>query len=356
MKTETTLSIPITKRVQTKINEVDFSKLKFGEVFTDHMLISDYKNGSWQTPEIVPYGPITLEPSAKVFHYGQAIFEGMKAYKDEDGRVWLFRPDQNFIRINKSAERLAIPEIPEEFFMEGLQQLIHLERDWVKQGEGNSLYIRPFMIATQPGVSASPANEYRFMIILAPAQAYFAGDVRVAIAEKYSRSADGGIGYAKAAGNYAGQFYPTALAQQEGFQQVIWTDASTHEYIEEAGTMNVFVRIGDQLLTAPVSDRILDGVTRKSIVTLAKDMDIPLEVRPIKVQEVVEAARDGELKEMFGAGTAAVISPILGFSYKGERFELPSVADGYGPQFKKRLLDIQYNRTEDPYGWRVEVK
>ena len=239
----------------------------------------------------------------------------MKAFKDEADEIWMFRPEDNLERINKSAHRLAIPEFPKDVFFDGLTQLLQLEKDWIKQGKGNSLYIRPFVIATEEAISASPANTYKFMIICSPAQSYYAGEVRVLFAEEFSRAADGGVGYAKAAGNYGAQFYPTSLAHKKGYQQIIWTDAATHEYLEEAGTMNIFFRVGDTLLTAPTNDRILDGITRKSVIQLAKDNGINVEIRPVKVSEIKEAAKSGELKEIFGAGTAAVINPIAGFGH-----------------------------------------
>ena len=352
----TTNEIKVTKAENTKIHDVNFDNLAFGKTFTDHMFYCDYKNGSWGEPKITPYQPMTFEPSARVFHYGQAVFEGMKAYKDDKGDVFLFRPDENFKRINKSSVRLAMPEFPEDLFFEALEKLLNLDKEWIKPGMGNSLYIRPFSIAIEPAIAASPAEEYRFMIICAPAKAYYSGAVKVLIAEQYSRSADGGVGYAKAAGNYAAQFYPTKLAQEKGFQQVIWTDANTHTYLEEAGTMNVFFRVNDKLLTAPVSDRILDGVTRKSLIEIAKDNGIDVEVRPIKVEEIKDAARNGELKEIFGAGTAAVISPISAFEHKNELFELPEIEDSYGIALKDHLLQIQHNLAEDKHGWRYPVK
>ncbi len=351
-----TETISITRSKYSKIEDVDFNNLSFGTVFTDHMFICDYKDGAWQTPEIVPYGPMEMDPATKVFHYGQAVFEGMKAFKDKNDKIWMFRPDQNFERINKSSERLAMPAFPKEYFFEGINELLKLEKDWIKTGIENSLYLRPFVIATENGVSASPSNAYRFMIICAPAQAYYAGEVRVLFADTYSRSADGGVGYAKAAGNYAAQFYPTELAKQKGYQQVVWTDANTHEYLEEAGTMNVFFRVGETLITAPISDRILDGVTRKSIIELAESKGIPVEVRAVKVQEIVEAARKGELKEIFGAGTAATINPIVGFGYKEEDFELPKLDNSYATQLKNQLKEIQANLADDPFNWRYEVK
>ena len=347
--------IKITKTKATKIHDVDFDNLNFGKVFSDHMLVCDYKNGKWQSPEIVPYQPIVLDPSAKIFHYGQSVFEGMKAYKDSDGSIFLFRPLENFKRLNISSKRLAMPELPEDYFMEGLKTLLKLDSKWIPQKEGSSLYIRPFIFASGNGFHASPADEYRFIICCAPSGAYFSGQVKVLIEEKYSRSANGGVGFAKTGGNYAGQFYPTQLAIEKGYQQVIWTDDTNHEYIEEAGAMNIFVRINDTLITGPTSDRILDGITRKSIIELAKSEGIPVEVRKITVSEVVEAAKNGALKEMFGAGTAAVVSPISAFGYKGTDYALPELKETYANYLKKRIIDIQTNKTEDPFGWRYKV-
>lgn len=339
----------------SKIDSVDFNNLIFGRVFTDHMFECDFIDGEWVNPTIKPYGPLIMEPSARVFHYGQAVFEGMKAYKDDNDDIFLFRPEENFVRINKSSKRLAIPEFPKEYFFDGLTELLKLDSNWIKKGRGNSLYIRPFVIATEGAISASPASQYKFMIILSPAQNYYAQEVRVLFAEKFSRSADGGVGFAKAAGNYAAQFYPTSLAHKKGFQQIIWTDASSHEYLEEAGTMNIFFRIGDTLITAPNNDRILDGVTRKSVIQLAKDNLINLEVRSISVKEVKEAANNGSLLEIFGSGTAAVINPILGFEHGGDVFELPKLENPFASFFKKQLMDIQYNVSEDPHHWRYRV-
>ena len=350
------MALQIEKSATSKIKEVDFNNLKFGQIFTDHMFECDFENGKWGTPKIRPYQPMAFDPSAKVFHYGQAVFEGMKAYKDANDELWLFRPDQNQKRINKSAERLDMPAFPAEMFMEGLNELIKLDAEWVQKGADASLYIRPFVIATENCVSASSSNKYKFMIICSPVQAYYQGEVRVVFADKFSRAADGGVGFAKAAGNYAGSFYPAKLAANEGYQQVVWTDAATHQYLEEAGTMNVFFRVGDKLLTAPTSDRILDGVTRKSIIELAQDMGIDVEVRPVSVTEIVEAARKGELLEMFGAGTAAVISVISGFSNKDESFELPKLENSYASLIKKSITDIQRNKAEDKFGWRYKVK
>ncbi|MGK0327309.1 branched-chain amino acid aminotransferase [Polaribacter sp.] len=351
-----TSNIEIQRIKESKIASVDFDNLPFGSVYSDHMLECDFINGEWQTPVIKPYSPITLDPSAKIFHYGQSIFEGMKAYKDAEENILLFRPTENCKRLNKSAERLVIPQIPEEVFMAGLKKLLEVDSDWIPKKEGSSLYVRPFMFASGKGFHASPADAYKFIICTAPSGAYFAGEVKVLIEEKYARAANGGVGFAKAGGNYAAQFYPTQLAIEKGYNQVIWTDDNTHQFIEEAGAMNIFIRINDTLITSPTSDRILDGITRKSILQIAADNGIKTEVRKISVGEVVEAAKNGNLKEMFGAGTAAVISPIAGFGYQENDFDLPTLDNPYASQLKKFITDIQTNKTEDPYGWRVFIK
>jgi|TARA_B110000971_G_scaffold206742_1_gene230270 branched-chain amino acid aminotransferase len=340
---------------KSKIASVDFNNLPFGSVYSDHMLTCTFKDGKWQEPIITPFEPISLDPSAKIFHYGQSIFEGMKAYKDTEGTTLLFRPLENFKRLNKSAERLVIPQIPEEVFMSGLKALLKVDEAWIPTNEGSSLYIRPFMFASGNGFHASPADEYKFMICTAPSGAYFAGKVKVLIEEKYARAANGGVGFAKAGGNYAAQFYPTQLAIEKGYNQVIWTDDNTHEYIEEAGAMNIFVRINDTLITSPTNDRILDGITRKSIIKIAEDLKIDVEVRKISVSEVIAAAHSGSLKEMFGTGTAAVISPISGFGYQEKDYDLPELDKPFAALLKKAITDIQTNKTEDPYGWRMKL-
>ena len=352
----TKFSISVEKVAKSRLQEVDFSKLSFGQIFSDHMFICDYKDGKWLDPRIVPYGPFTVEPSMSVFHYGQAVFEGMKAYKDDQGAVFLFRPTENYARINKSCKRMAMPEFPEDLFDEALKKLVDLDRDWVQPGFGNALYLRPFMIGTSFGVQANPAREYRFMIITSPVQSYYAGqEVKVKIADHYSRAANGGVGFAKAAGNYAGQFYPTALAKEEGYQQIIWTDDATHQKLEECGTMNIVVRIGDTLISPPPTERILDGVTRRSVMAVAEKLGIAFESRSITVTELLQAVENGTLKEIFGCGTAAVVSPVAAFGYEGKEYRLPEVKDSYAARIKEYLLNIQYNKSEDPFGWRVRV-
>ena len=339
----------------SKINNIDFDNLDFGQTFTDHMLVCHYREGNWQTPEISPYKPLTLDPSASVLHYGQAIFEGMKAFKDSKGQIWLFRPEENFKRFNLSAKRLQIPEFPESYFFEGLNKLLNLDKEWIKPGQENSLYIRPFVFASQASVQASAANEYIFMIICAPVKSYYTGgEINVLIAEEYSRAANGGVGFAKAAGNYAAQFYPTSQALKKGFQQIIWTDADTHQYLEESGTMNIFFKIKDTLVTAPTNDRILDGVTRKSIIDLAKRKGIKVEERPIKVEEIKLAHQEGTLREVFGTGTAVIVLPVNSFSHQNKTYKLPSKTT-LAKSLKKSLMDIQYNESEDYFNWRKAV-
>ena len=287
-----TTKIKVSKAKKSKINDVDFENFSFGSVFTDHMFECDYVNGKWENPVINPYEKISIEPSASVFHYGQAIFEGMKAFKDNNNNVFLFRPNENFERINKSAIRMSIPQIDRNLFFSAIEQLVNLDKDWIKKGEGKSLYIRPFIVATDYAIQAVASHNYKFMIICAPATLYYTKKLRVLIADKFSRAASGGFGYAKAAGNYAGQFYPTNLAKKSGFDQVIWTDSNEHKYIEEAGTMNIFFRIDNELYTAPTTDTILDGVTRKSIIEIAKNNGIAVNIKKISVHELISASNE----------------------------------------------------------------
>ena len=347
------MALHIEKTTKSRISSVDFNNLKFGQLFTDHMFECDFENGKWQTPKIRPYQAISFMPSAKVFHYGQAVFEGMKAYKDFDGKVWLFRPEDNWDRFNKSSKRLAIPEIPKDYFIDGIKEILKLDIDWVKKDEGSALYIRPFVIGNQHAIQAAPSNAYKFMIICSPSAPYYPGGVKVIVADKFSRAASGGVGYAKAAGNYAGQFYPTNLAKEKGFDQIIWTDSSEHKYLEEAGTMNLFFRINDTLITTPTSDTILDGITRKSIIQLCKDSNIDIQIRKITVHELKEAAKNKSLKEIFGTGTAAVISQVIGFEHLDEYFDLPDLETKYSDQLKQKLISIQTNKSTDNHNWTV---
>lgn len=330
----------------------------FGTAFADHMLLCWYKDGKWGEPIIKPYGKLEFTPAISVSHYGQGIFEGMKAYKGKDDEVFLFRPEKNFERFNRSAVRLDMPQIPEEIFMDGLKALVDLDRDWVPAKYGMSLYLRPVMFATEEAITARSSNEYLFAILTAVAPNYYDKPLSVKIADRYSRAANGGVGFAKAAGNYAGSFYPTHMAREEGYDQVVWTDDATHTLIEEAGTMNVFVRIKDKLLTAPTSERILNGVTRDSVLKLAEKLGIEVEVRPITVDEVYQSHKKGDLKEVFGVGTAVVVNNYMAVGYANERLELADLPEdeSYGKILKKNLVDLQMGINEDPFGWRVKVE
>ena len=345
----------IIKAKKTKVSDIDFQNLDFGSVFSDHMFTCSFSDGEWDEGIIEPYKPILMDPSARTLHYGQACFEGMKAYKDTNGKPWLFRPIENYKRIVKSCKRLAMPEIPEKIFMDGVSKLVDIDKEWIKPGIGNSLYIRPFIFADQPSINANEANQYKFMIICAPAQLYYSGDMKVKIEKSFSRAAKGGVGYAKAAGNYAAQFYPTILARDEGYQQIIWTDSSSHEYIEEAGTMNLFFRINDTLITPPTNDSILDGITRKSLIEIAHNNDMKVEIKPISTTELLKTYSDGTLKEIFGCGTAVVVLPIIGFGHENSYYELKKMENSWALDLKNKLNEIQYNISKDPYGWRVGV-
>lgn len=348
----------IEKIKESRFTPEVFDIQTFGTAFSDHMLLCWYKDGKWGEPIIKPYGKLEFTPAISVGHYGQGIFEGMKAYKGSNGDVFLFRPEKNFERLNKSAVRLDMPEIPETIFMEGLKALVDLDRQWVPATHGMSLYLRPVMFATEEAITARSSNEYLFAILTAVAPNYYNKPLSVKIADRYSRAANGGVGFAKAAGNYAGSFYPTHLAREEGYDQVVWTDDATHTFIEEAGTMNVMVRIGDKLITAPTSERILDGVTRDSMLQLASKLGIEVEVRKVTVQEVYDAHKSGDLKEVFGVGTAVVVNNYVAVGYGDERLELPTLSpeESYGQILKKNLVDLQMGVSEDPFGWRVKVE
>lgn len=347
----------IEKTSESKLSSFDPENFTFGSNFGDHMLICEYDNEQWGEPRIQPYGPLLFSPANMAFNYGQACFEGMKAYKDKEGDVFLFRPEKNYERINKSAKRLAMPEIPKEIFLEGLKTLIDLDREWVPSGEGKSLYIRPLIFATEETLKARIATKYMFAIVTSPAQLYYTEPVAVKISDYYSRSANGGVGSAKAAGNYAGSFYPTQLANDEGYDQLIWTDDATHTKFEESGTMNVFVRINDTILTPKTSERILDGVTRDSFLKLAERRAYDVKVEDVLVSDVIDAAKNGTLKEAWGVGTAVVTTNFKLIGYGDEKFELPKLSDeeSYAITLKKDLVDIQTNQAEDPFGWRVKI-
>ncbi len=347
----------IIKAARSNINELNVNSLPFGTLFSDHMYLCQFKDGKWQEPEIKPYGPLTFSPSLHTLHYGQALFEGQKAYYMKDGSIGIFRPEMNAKRLNHSAYRMHMPQFPVERFMEGLKELVYVDRRWVPQRDEYSLYIRPFMFGSSEFITARPSEEYTFCIITSPVGPYYTGNINVKVQETYTRSVSGGVGFVKCAGNYGAAFYPTAQAKKEGYTQVIWTDHWNHELVEESGTMNVGFIIDDTFITPPLSDRILAGVTRDSALTLLRNNKLlKVEERRIKISEVIEALKDGRLREAFGMGTAVVICQISNIGYQGEDYEVPAPTNGYAAKIKKALNDIRHGKAEDPYGWMVKVK
>lgn len=319
-------AFPVRRAAQTKINSVDWDNLPFGKIFTDHMFVMEYANGTWQQGEIHPFGPIDMHPAMSAIHYGQSIFEGMKAYRNQTGEVVLFRPELNAHRFAESAARMCMPAVPEELFLEAIKQLVAVDQAWVTDKEGYALYIRPFMFATDEFVGIKPSDTYKFVIINSPVGAYYAEPVRVKIEEHYTRAAIGGVGRAKAAGNYGASLYPAKLAQQQGFHQLVWTDAKTHTFIEESGTMNIMFVINNTLITpSEDADTILRGTTKRTVIEVAQKFGIPVEERAVSVEEIISAAKSGQLQEVFGAGTAATIAQIALIGYRDEKIELPSL-------------------------------
>lgn len=352
-----TVNIKITKCQSSRIQTIDFENLPFGKHFSDHMLVMDYANGSWGAPQIVPFGNIEIHPATSALHYGQAIFEGLKAQRNEKGEILVFRPDQNAKRFNESAERMCMASVPEEIFLEGLRTLIDLDKDWVPSRDGQSLYIRPFMFATDDYVGIRPSEKYKFVIITSPVGAYYSEPVKVKIETYYTRAAEGGVGRAKAAGNYAASLYPAKLGQEQGYRQLLWTDAKTHSYIEESGTMNVMFVINDVLIT-PSEDRdtILKGITKRSVIDIAKDWGMKVEERPVTVAEVMEAIEKGTLQDAFGAGTAATIAPIIGIGYNGKDYELaPLESREFSIKVSKYIADYKAGTVEDKFGWMMKI-
>src|SRR5689334_1548674 len=306
-----TMEIPVTKVERSKLNDIPLENIPFGKYFTDHMLEADYENGEWKNVEIKPYQPLLMSPSLAALHYGQAIFEGIKAYKDQKGDSYIFRPQDNFQRFNVSAERMQMPAVPEEIFMEGMKQLVALDKNWIPQKEDHSLYIRPFMFASDEVIGVKPSENYKFMIILSPTGPYYNAPMRIYVEEQYVRAVPGGVGYAKAAGNYGAAMYATAQAKKKGYDQVLWTDAFEHKYVQEIGTMNVIFIIGNKAVTPDLGQgTILAGVTRDSALTLLKEAGFEIEERAISIDEIMEAYKAGVLHEVFGTGTAATITMI----------------------------------------------
>jgi len=346
----------ITKIDRSKLTDINLENIPFGKYFTDYMLEADYEDGEWKNAEIKPYQPLLLEPSLAAIHYGQAIFEGIKAYKNEAGEVQIFRPMDNFKRFNISATRMQMPEVPEHIFMEGMRLLIEMDKNWVPNKPDHSLYIRPFMFSSDNLLGVKPSDKYKFMIILSPTGPYYSAPMRIYVEEQYVRAVPGGVGYAKAAGNYGSAMYATAEAKKKGYDQVLWTDAFEHKYVQECGTMNVFFIIGNKAITPGLElGTILAGVTRDSVIALLKEMGLTVEERRLTIDEIIEEYKKGNLREVFGTGTAATISLIKELRYKDFVMEFDINQWKTAPEVKKRMNDIRYGKVADTHDWMLKV-
>ena len=352
-----TLNIKVTKTTASKIKSIDFDNLPFGKHFSDHMLEMDYVDGAWEAPQIVPFGNISIHPATSALHYGQAIFEGLKAQKNEKGEILVFRPDRNAKRFNESAERMCMATVPEEIFLEGIRALLELDKDWVPSKPGTSLYIRPFLFATDDYVGIRPSERYKFLIITSPVGSYYSDPVKVKIETYYTRAAEGGVGRAKAAGNYAASLYPAKLGQDKGYRQLLWTDAKTHTLIEESGTMNVMFVINDVLITpSEDKDTILKGITKRSVVEIAQEWGMKVEERPVTVAEIVASIENGTLQDAFGAGTAATIAHISHIGYNEKEYELPSIESRtFSNKVAKYIADYKDGVIEDKFNWMMRI-
>jgi branched-chain amino acid aminotransferase len=350
------IDISITKTKRSKLQDINLENIPFGKYFTDHMLVADYINGVWTNIEIKPFQPLIMEPSLVALHYGQAIFEGMKAYKDRQGNAFIFRPQDNFQRFNTSAVRMCMPEVPEEIFIEALRQLIEIDKDWIPGKENHSLYIRPLMFASDVTLGVKPSDTYKFITMLSPTGPYYAEPMKIAVEEKYTRAAPGGVGFSKNAGNYGGSMLAAAIARQNGYDQVLWTDAFEHRWLQEVGMMNVFFIINGVVVTPSLNDGcILAGVTRSSAITLIEEMGLKVEERKINIDELLIANKNGVLNEAFGTGTAATIAMIKELKYKDEVMQFNIDQWKTAPLLKKWITDIREGRREDKYGWMWKV-
>ncbi len=351
------LEIKITQTEESKLPHTDFDNLSFGKTYSDHMFIADYEDGEWRNNRIIPFRDLRISPANTTLHYAQSIFEGLKAHRNEDGEILIFRPDANARRMIKSADRMCMPPVPEELFLGAIDQLIKLDSDWVPSQPGTSLYIRPFQFAMDPFIGVRPSDSYVFMVITGPVGGYYSEPVKVKVEQHFTRAVRGGVGAAKTAGNYAASLYPAQQAQAQGYHQLIWTDGQTHEFIEESGTMNIMFVINDTLITPPTSDSILNGITRDSALTLARDWGLNVDERPIKVTEVIDAIEKGTLTEAFGIGTAATISHIELIGYEDRDYQLPGIDQR---PISTRILDeltrIKLGQQEDKFGWIHKVE
>ncbi|MBX2925643.1 MAG: branched-chain amino acid aminotransferase [Chitinophagaceae bacterium] len=350
------MDIQVTKIERSKLNDLTLENLPFGKYFTDHMLEADYEDGKWVNVEIKPYQPLLLEPSLAAIHYGQAIFEGIKAYRDEAGNAFIFRPYDNFKRFNISAQRMNMPEIPEEIFIEGMRRLIEMDKNWIPAKKDHSLYIRPFMFSNDGVLGVRPAGKYKFLIILSPTGPYFPKPMKILVEEKYTRAAPGGVGFSKNAGNYGGSMLAATEAQQQGYDQVLWTDAFEHKWLQEVGMMNVFFIIDGVAITPSLDEgTILNGVTRNSVITLLKEMGIKVEERRISIDEVIAAHKAGRLQEVFGTGTAATIAMIQELKYKDYVMKFDESNWTLSGKVKQKMNDIRERKAPDTHGWMLQV-
>lgn len=351
MCTTDQFSIRVERTQNSRLSQVDFNNLKFGQVMSDHMFVADYKDGQWGDLKVVPYGDITISPSMSAIHYGQSIFEGIKAYRFQGKDINIFRPELNWERFNKSAERLQMPTVPQEIFLAGMDSLLAIDNEWIPGLDGTALYIRPFMFATEAALGVHPSASYKFVIITCPVGAYYSKPISLKVETHYTRAAEGGVGFSKNAGNYALSLYPTQKANVEGYDQIMWTDAREHKYIEEAGTANLIFRIGDTIIT-PHGDTILHGITRRTIIELAEKWGYKVEQRKVSVQELIEGIQAGKVSEAFAAGTAATITHIDRIGYQGEDYLLPGVETR---EFSNKALEflnnVRYGKLEDQFNW-----
>jgi len=347
--------IAITQVAQSRLTEALRENSEFGSTFSDHMLVADWESGNWKQPQIVPFGPIAFSPALTPFHYGQAIFEGFKAHRTPAG-VALFRPRENFSRLNRSAARLAMPEIPEPLFLEGVKELVRLDRDWIPHREGGALYVRPTYFGVDDTLLVRPANRFRLIVMTCPVGPYFAQPIRLLAEERFVRAFPGGTGDSKAAGNYAGGLLAARLAQEKGFHNVLWLDGVERRYVEESGVMNVFLVLDGKAITPPLGGTILPGVTRDSALTLLREMGIPAEERQITIDELLSAHAAGKLTEAFGAGTAAIVAPIACIRYRDRDLQFPVVSDSsVAARLRARLVAIQTGHERDIHNWLLPV-
>ena len=363
---ETMTAIPVRKTTHSRLKEVDFNNLGFGKHIADHMLVCDFANGEWHTPQIVPFANLSLSPTTLALHYGQTVFEGMKAFKmsagspqgsgsgGKDGSINIFRMEKHYERFTKSLRRMCMAVVPKEIFIEGLVKLVELDKEWIPKVQGSALYLRPFMYASEAKFGVKASDEYRFIVFTGPVSPAFANPLKVKVERDFIRAAKGGTGFAKCGGNYGGVFYPTQLAKEEGYDQVLWTGGKGNKFIEESGMMNAMFVINNKIITPPLSDTILDGVTRDSLLTLANDLGYETEERPVSIDELVKAFNDGTLTEACGAGTAAVVAPIATIGIDGKDYNLPQT-NGLFNKLKDNLEQIRTGNARDVHGWNYVI-